>query len=263
MTRVVKHLACIAAIAHSIAAYDAAHAVLVDWDALSWTPGSTANSFDVDLGTAGNDVSITIGGNGNTLTNDIHTGALTPQIDASIAGGMSPVQNSLDIAANLHTISRVTISVDFSSLYLQGVSDVSFTIFDIDLGTNKDQIKNIYGIALDGSQVAATITNIGPAVGLTGTGLTQLLSGNVTVPDSGAGSADGNATISFGSTPITGFAFTFGNNAGAPRYQQIAIGDIYFTPVPEINPALCVAITCVSAAVLERRRRRHQTRVPA
>jgi hypothetical protein len=221
---------------------------MVTWDQLTWASGSRSNSFDVDPLTAGNDVTVTVSGSKTVFTNDIHTGTLTPQIDSSLAGGMSPVHNSLDLAANLHTNSRVTFSLDFSG-YAMGVSNVSFTIFDIDLGTNHDQIKNIYGIALDGTHVAATISNVGSAVSLTGTGLSQVLQGNVAVADSGATSGDGNATISFG-TVITGLVFTFANDAGAPRYQQIGIGDIFFIPVPELSASVASTTLCVIALLL-------------
>jgi hypothetical protein len=232
-------------------------AVLVDWDSVTWTPGSLSNSLDVDPGTPGNDVTITVAG-GNTLTDDIHTSSPTPQIDTSLTGGLSPVENSFDIAGNLHTKSKVDFSLTFTPQYSLGAKDVTFTIFDIDLGTNRDEIDNIYGIALDGTHVAPTITNLGAQVTLTGSGLNYFLSGTIVVPDSGPGSSDGNATISFGSTPITGFVFTFGNNAGAPRYQQIAVGDIFFTPIPEVSSTLPALILCTAAAALDWRCRRRR-----
>jgi hypothetical protein len=238
-----------------------ASAVLVDWDTISWTPGTLTNSLDVDAGTPGNDVTITLGG-GNTLTDDVHTSSPTPQIDMSLTGGLSPVENSFDIAGNLHTKSKVDFTLTFSPQYSLGAKDVTFTIFDIDLGTNRDEIDNIYGVALDGTHVAPTITNLGAQVTLTGTGLNQLLTGWVVTPDSGAGSSDGNATISFGTTPITAFVFTFGNNAGAPRYQQIAVGDIFFTPIPEINYTTPAIVLCTAATALDWRRRRRR-KLPA
>ena len=233
-----------------------AKALLVDWDTLTWAPGSLANSYDIDPGTPGNDVTITVSGKASTFTNDSTTGIITPNIGTAITGGLNPVQNSFEIAGNLFTNSKVTLAVDFTPQYNVGVRDVSFTIFDIDLGTNKDQIKSIYGIALDGTHVAATITNLGTAVTLTGSGLAQVLAGNVASPNSGAGSADGNATISFGSTAITGFSFVFANNAGAPRYQDIAIGDIFFTPIPEVDPAVPAIILCVAAVLFAHLRKR-------
>jgi len=128
-----------------------------------------------------------------------------------------------------------------------GANNVSFTIFDIDVSTNADIISGIYGVALDGTLVAATITNVGSTVDLTGTGLNQVLTGNAA---SANNSSNGNATISFGSTIITDVFFTFSNTAGAPRYQDIGIGDLTFTPVPEINPALASSLSCLVAGGL-------------
>ena len=99
-------------------------------------------------------------------------------------------------------------------------------------------------LAPDGTHVAPTISNIGPTVTLTGSGLTQALTGNGASLDT---SSNGNATFSFGATIITDVFFTFSNNAGAPRYQDIALSDITFTPVPEINPAAASAVSCLVA----------------
>src|SRR5205085_11001468 len=135
-----------------------------------------------------------------------------------------------------------------------GVTGVSFTIFDIDTFYNKEFIKNIYGLAPDGSQVAATIT-LGSAVNRTGSGLNQILSGTSNLPDAGPGSDAGNAIISFGTNVITGFAFTWTNNAGAPKYQSIAISDVFFTPVPEVDPALLATGVCGASILLGRARK--------
>ena len=149
--------------------------------------------------------------NANIFTNDPTTGTMTPTINQTITGGLSPVQNSLMIAANLHTNSNLTVQISFTSVPL-GATDVSFTIFDIDVSTNADIIDSIYGVAPDGTHIAAT--------------------------------------ISFGSTIITDVFFTFSNTAGAPRYQDIGIGDLTFTPVPEINPALAASLSCCAAVGL-------------
>jgi hypothetical protein len=189
------------------------------------------------------------------------SGDMTPAVNQSITGGTSPVENSLMLAANLHTNSNVTLRLSFTGAQT-GANNVSFTIFDIDITTNRDIIDTIYGVAYDGTHVAATITNVGPNVILSGTGLNQVLTGNAAT---GNNSSDSNVTISFGSTIITDVFFTFGNNAGAPRYQDIAIGDVSFTPVPEINPAISASISCVLAIgltvfVQRRARMRRSTR---
>jgi hypothetical protein len=236
-----------------------ARALVLDWDAVAWTDGSTNNTYDLD-GDAVNDITVELTAQQpNIWTTDPATGTQTPAVNQSITGGLSPVENSLMLAGNLKTQSNVSLHLTFNGAHL-GAENVSFTIFDIDVTTNSDIIETIYGVALDGTFVAATITNVGSAVTLTGSGLGQVLEGNTASPNSGPGSSNGNATFSFGSTIITDVFFTFSNTAGAPRYQDIAIGDISFTPVPEMNPAMVSGASCIAAVIitilLQRRARR-------
>ena len=94
--------------------------------------------------------------------------------------------------------------------------------------------------------------NLGP----TGSGPAEALAGNVTSLQSGAGSTNGNATNIFGSTAITGFSLSFTNPAGAPRYHYIAIGDMIFTPIPEVDPAVPAIVLCVAAVLFAHLRKR-------
>jgi hypothetical protein len=227
---------------------DAASAALVNWDVLTWTPGTVSNSYDVDPSRAGNDVTFTLTATKTNFVNDKATGTMTPAITMSLQGGVSPLQKSLQLAADLGTNSRVTMAVGFSSLYTLGVNNVSFSIFDIDLETNRDVISGIFGIALDGSKVAPIIT-YGSAINLSGGGQGQTLTGVLASADTGPGSGAGTATISFGATPIKGFSFTWSNTNGAPFYQQIALGDISYSVIPEPNAAMMAFAVCVLAAL--------------
>lgn len=236
-----------------------ARALVLDWDSVAWADGSLNNSFDLN-GDAINDVTVQITSQqANIWANDPTTGTQTPAVNQTMTGGLSPVQNSLMLAGNLKTQSNVTLHLTFTGAQ-PGASNVSFTIFDIDVTTNSDIIEGIFGIALDGSFVAATITNVGSGVDHTGTGFGQVLEGNTASPNSGPGSSNGNATISFGSAIIRDVFFTFSNTSGAPRYQDIGISDINFTPVPEMNPAMTAGASCIAAMVLtlvlQRRARR-------
>ena len=230
-------------------------AVILDWDAVTWNPGDLNNSYDV-TGDGQTDVTVTItSAQANIWALDPTSGSQAPVVNQTLTGGVLPPQNSLMLAANLHTKSDATIQLNFTGGQY-GANNVSFTIFDIDVTTNADIISNIYGVALDGSHVAATITNLGSTILLTGLGLTQQLEGIVASPNN---SGIGNATLSFGSTIITDIFFTFSNTAGAPRYQDIGIGDVSFTPVPEINPAIASVVSCLFAVgltvFLQRRRK--------
>jgi hypothetical protein len=223
---------------------------------------SVSNSFDLN-GDSVNDLTIGMTAQNNTFRTDPTTGAQTPAINETLTGGQPTGQQSLMIAGNLFTHSDLTVHLSFNNSPGQfAATNVSFTIFDIDITTNSDIISGIYGVTSDGTQIAPTITNVGGAVDFTGTGLNQLLTGNNPSADTGPGSSNGNATISFSST-VTDIFFTFSNTAGAPRYQDIALGDISFTPVPEINPAATSGISCLLAlglTVLVQRRAKLKAR---
>ena len=237
-----------------------ADALVLDWDSVTWAQGSLINSYDLN-GDAVHDITVTITSRqANIWALDPTTGEQTPTVNQTMTGGLSPTQNSLMLAANLKTQSDLTVQLSFTggngALNSPGATNVSFTIFDIDVTTNSDIISDIYGVAPDGTHVAATITNVGPTIDVTGSGLTYTLTGNAAA---GNNTGNGNVTISFGSTLIYDVFFTFSNTSGAPRYQDIGIGDISFTPVPEINPAIASVGSCLLAAgmlvVMHRRRK--------
>jgi hypothetical protein len=235
-----------ACLAFLVAGSRNADALVLDWNAVTWSPGALINSYDL-TGDAVNDITVTVTSQqANIWQLDPTSGIQTPTVNQTLTGGLLPAENSLMLAANLHTNSNATFQLSFTGVY-PGAANVSFTLFDIDLSADRDIISNIYGVLSDGSHVAATITNLGSTVTLTGSGLTQTLTGNVPSPNN---SGNGNATISFGSAVIYDVFFTFGNSSGPPRYQDIGIGDISFSPVPEINPAAASAISCLLVAGL-------------
>lgn len=241
-------------------------AVTLDWDSAAWNPGTLTNSFEVDGWAPGNDLTLAVTGSTGELVNDSASNLPTPNINTNLEGGLSPVQNSLNIAIDLGKKDRfVTVTITFSAQYTQGVENVSFTLFGIDQaagGSNIyiDEITSISATAIDGTtQIAPTITNVGSAVTRSGTGLTQVLTGSANVPSTGAGSEAGNATISFNAAGIRSITFTFGaggNSAVNPSFQDISLHDITFSPVPELNPAGVTAAVCVLALFFTRRARR-------
>lgn len=240
-------------------------AVTLDWDATVWTPGTLTNSYDVDNSVPGSDLTLTFGGTTSELANDSVNNLPTPNVNTNLEGGLSPVQNSLNIAIDLGKKDRfVTVTITFSGSYTQGVENVSFTLFGIDQasgGSNIyiDEISSISALSIDGStQIAPTITGIGSAVSWSGTGLNQVLTGAANVPNTGAGSGAGNATISFNATGIRSITFTFGaggNSAVNPTFQDIGLHDLTFSPVPEMNPTTAAASVCLLGLLALNRRR--------
>jgi hypothetical protein len=184
---------------------------------------------------------------------------MTPAITTDFAGGLGTAQNTLCIAVNFANQSQsITVTVDFSAAYTQGVQNVSFTLFDIDFssasGNNyMDQLRNIRALSIDGTTLIAPTITTSSANTLSGTGLSQVVDGNASVPDTGAGSGNGNVTISFGAAAIKSLTFTYGSGSGTvadPTYQHVGMGDLTFTPVPEINPAWSSLASCLIAAAL-------------
>src|ERR1041384_2028606 len=79
-----------------LAGSQAAHAVVLDWDSVTWTPGSLQNSYDLN-GDAVNDVTVQITSQqANIWQNDPTSGIQTPVTNQTLTGGLSPAQNSLD-----------------------------------------------------------------------------------------------------------------------------------------------------------------------
>jgi hypothetical protein len=237
-----------------------AHAITLDWDTVSWTAGTLSNSYDIDPAKSGNDITVTVSGNTTQFTTELASGnPMTPAITPDFQGGFATAQNSLCLAVNFANQGQaVTVTIDFSAQYTLGVENISFTLFDIDFsaasGNNyQDQLSGITATSIDGvTLVAPTITTSANNT-LSGTGLTQVVDGTVSTADTGAGSANGNVTISFGATPIKSFTFTYGSGSGTvadPTYQHVGFSDITFTPVPEMNPAWTAVGSCLAAAVL-------------
>jgi hypothetical protein len=233
-------------------------AVLVDWSTQTWTPGSLSNSFDVDPGNPGNDVTVTVSGDtGQLQPSLVAPNAQTPAITGALDGGFSPSHVNLELALNLaNNTQAVTVTVNFSALYVLGVSNVSFKLFDIDFSnatgnTYQDVIKSITATSILGATIAPTITNVGANVSLTGSGTNQTLSGLVSTVDKGVGSDAGNATITFNATGIASITFTYTGGAlfADPTYQHIGIDNIDYSVVPETNPAPYSFIVCAGLAV--------------
>ena len=232
----------------------------MDWDTLTWTPGTLTNSYDIDPAKPGNDITVTVSGNTAQLQPELVSPyPQTPAITTNFQGGLGTAQNTLCIAVNFTNQSQsVTITIDFSALYALGVQNVSFTLFDFDFASGgssnyQDKLSGITALSIDGTTLVAPTITTSSANTLTGSGLTQVVTGTASVADTGATSGNGNVIITFGTTAIKSFTFTYGSGSGTvadPTYQHVGIHDITFTPVPEINPAWTAVGSCILAVAL-------------
>lgn len=233
-------------------------AILLDWDTLTWTPGVLSQSYDIDPGNLGNDVTITVSGDTGFLT------GTSPKLSTVLTGGLVPAEKSLLLQALWNTTSEnVVVTVDFH--YGVGVTDVAYSIFDVDTGvvdtaTAVDQIRNISATTLTPGLVGPTITT-SSANALTGSGpgaTDQIVTGTAVSP---ATSANGNVAFAYAGSALSQFVFTFGNDASAstpPADQAIALHDISFTPVPEAGTVAACAVAGLLGAWGLRRMRRGQ-----
>lgn len=239
-----------------------APAVLLDWSALSWTPGSLTNSYDIDASNPGNDVTIAVSGNTQYLmTDNVAPNPQTPDISTEKQGGYPAGTLSLLFEVDYpNRSSSITITVSFN--YALGVSLNALTIFDIDLtGSSpygyQDQVRRIWGTGISGTNIAPVIVTSN-AVTRTGSGTNQVLTGNANVPDSGASSGAGNAILLFTNQAVTSFTFTYGSSSGAqsdPTRQGISLYNMDYKPAPEVGVAFVpVALGAFAAFLLARRR---------
>ena len=232
----------------------------MNWGSVAWVPGSLTNSYDIDPAQPGNDVTVTVSDNTGQLQPEVVSPfPMTPAITTNFQGGLVTAPSSLNLAVNFTNQSeRITVTIDFSAQYALGVQNVSFTIFDIDFAnagasTYQDQLRNIVATSIDGTTLVAPTITTSSNNTLSGSGLSQVVDGTVSTVDTGPASGNGNVTISFGTTAIKSFTFTYGSGSGTvpdPTLEHIGVYDISFTPVPEINPAWSAIGSCLLAAVL-------------
>jgi len=211
------------------------HALILDWDTVSWPSGSMQQSYDIDSNNPGNDITVSISSSALYLS---------PQLSKTYTGGLQPPENSLELQALFLSGQSVAVTIDFH--YEQGVRDISFNLFDVDKGVwllffpYTDRIQEIKGRDLLGQAVAATSV-IGSENNIVeGKGLNTVVTGTGTAPND---SGSGNVQINFGSIPVNQVSFKFVPAAGLSSYG-IAVHDINFTPVPEPNSAIITAILC-------------------
>lgn len=193
---------------------------VLDWDTVDWTAGSLSQSFSVGGGT----VSIGITGDTNRFINT------TPDDNTTNTGGLSPTQQSLLLDMNFAaqtTIGDEAVTVTIGFSHTGGVSNVSFTIFDVDLSTWTDQI---IVTANNGATVNPSSVTVGSTVSFDGVNKVTGTASNAST------SANGNATFTFSQSGITQITMVYQSGRLAdPTEQYISLHDINFNVAPVLD----------------------------
>ena len=227
--------------------------VVNNWDYLTWTPGSLSQSYDIDPGNAGNDVTITISGNTSAFV------AGYPQLTKNQTAGLTPaefaLQLDLDFTANSQSI---TVTVTFSPGYIFGVDEAIFNLWDVDKDTTRyvDQITSIHANYYTGPSFGPPTIQHMAETTVTGSGASQVITGTALASDT---ANDGKAQLDFGTNILTQFTFTFGNDPSAqnnPKEQSITFHDFSYRPkpIPELHPGWAAGALCIMLITARRSR---------
>lgn len=242
----------------SLSALSAAELV---WADVSYTDGSlTSPTYTVD----GVDINLTVTGDTGFFVNT------TPKISTKNQGGFPSGTESLELTLRYtDNVQFVVIEVTFDEL----VQDVSFTLFDIDVGGSQgggnfsfvDQV-TLTAIDENDNTINPTTLTGSPNNMVVG----NVVTGTTGTPNSGPNSGQANATVTFDG-PIKSFSFIYGNGPnvpvgpGFPTEQAISLYDISFTPVipePEVYAAAAFLFFCLTGHWWQRRRGKPTSPVP-
>ena len=249
-----------------LAPFQICHAVTFDWPTTpAWAATGPASGATETIWYgyyANGSVKVSVFNNGETFQ------AGYPGVAAGGGGVLNggTTSNGLILyhnnASNVVTnYSRVTI--DF--LYTGGASNITFNLWDVDLGAGvfTDKIANIVGTTLAGATVQAT--TITPSAGFNQVNGTVGVAGvNVTgVAAAGNTSAQGNVTIGFSQT-VKSISFEWSNTLAGGTTQAVGVSPVTFTGIgtafPEIGSA-SGALSLCGGLLAFRRRRKNATRL--
>lgn len=196
--------------------------VFFDWDPLTWTPGSTNNSYPLStLGSIG--FSLT---NPGVWLNNAGLGGQSPNLQTVIDGGV-PGQRTLVQLVDLPNISSRVVTTIALPQVMQGAQ---FSLYDVDFGANQFADAVTVEGRLAGATVLPVLTN----------GVANYTIANSAFGDGVADndSADGTVVVTFNS-PIDTIIIRYGNHSLAPAdpgQQAIAVSDITLChPVTTLN----------------------------
>jgi uncharacterized repeat protein (TIGR01451 family) len=198
-----------------------AGSVLLDWNAQSWTSGSSTGSATLTgIGTI----------NFSVASDGTYNAPLALTSDNT--GGFAATE--LSLYQNIEYTNRTQVTTTTVTLPT-AVPGAQFRIFDVDYAVNDFADKLTVTGSFNGSAVTPTLTN----------GVANYVTGNVAIGDAGSGStsANGNVVITF-SSPVDTIVIVYGNHTTAPADpdgQAISIHDFTFC-----NPVATIGVTKIS-----------------
>ena len=187
----------------------------------------------------------------------VPSGLHDPKVDVTGHPFSVPVlSTTADFKASPSGPGTVTFTIDFFG-FKQGVKDVSFTLFNIDADNHGS------------NSVADVVTFKTAGLTLTG-GANNHVSGNTVTGtgESGPESIDspqGNVTVRSGNLPLHQIVFNWTRPSSGPgeNLDEIAIGNISFTPVPEVGQLAIGLVACLLGAIwLHKNRRKRAHSIP-
>jgi hypothetical protein len=146
----------------------------------------------------------------------------------------------------------LTFTINFFG-YQQGVKDVNFTLFDVDANekpgsTLAQDVVTFQTPGLSELKLTGSADNV-----VSGNKVTGIAPSN----NLGAGSADGNVTVKSGGLPLHQIVFTMTTlPANFAALEGISIGNISFTPVPEVGQLVIGLAACLIGAIWLRKYRK-------
>jgi hypothetical protein len=185
-------------------------------------------------------------------------GLHNPKIDPQGHPFSVPV---LSTAANFKSSGgtpTVTFTLDFFG-FKQGVKNVSFELFDIDaVNRGGTLVRDVVTFQTAGLSLTAGKDNTVSGETVTGTGI----SGPESTDEPG-----GDVAVHSGNLPLHQIMFNWtqsgGGGPGSEFLDEIAIGNITFTPVPEVGQLVIGLVACLLGALwLHKNRRKRAHSIP-
>src|SRR5882724_11381523 len=214
----------------------------LDWDKQTWVAGTTAGSYSI----AGGTVSVTLtlrNADGSLAAGNPFTAGYPADGRALMDGnlGQNDLQMDVKAAGFANSGQYVDITIAFSQP--GGVSNVSFSLFDIDTGvagggsTGFVDKVTVSGTNSDGTLVPASVTRDSRVAAGAQTWSTTTSAGGTVITgtnptaNTGAGAEKGTAIVAFDQSGITQISLKY-QNANVAYQSQIGLHDISFDAAP-------------------------------